>query len=320
MVRPSRAVPLVLLAVVLGGCTSGAATAPTGGGPAVASPSADAEAGADAGNDRPVVTYDGLMVRRRLAIAVRATPGADVPAVRRSLDVAAAQMGMTLSDLLPDVLAAPDLERIAPDVVVSLPGDSTAASAAALVGRLSSGRGTVPGTERCEVVRVLVHDLRFTVAAGDPARVRRGIDREGILSDALGRYGTVLRPTALQITYTGPLLSDGLVQAVRSGIARRASTRAGAVEVAPRSTTGSGVEMSSEPAVPAVAEGVTRHQHELAAQPGAPTSGWVAPAFVTAVLSGCLLALALLWARRPRNRKGVRATPTSPEPDGQGIR
>ena len=305
MVRPSRAAPVVLLAVLLGGCTAGAATVPTGGRPAVATPSADAEAGADAGNDRPVVTYDGLMVRRRLAIAVRATPEADVPALRRSLDVAAAQMGMTLSDLLPDVLAAPDLERIAPDVVMSLPGDSTAASAAALARRLSSsGGGRVPGAARCEVVRVLVHDLRFTVTAGDPARVKEGIDREGILSDALGRYGTVLRPKALQVTYTGPLLSDGLVQAVRSGIARRAATRAGAVEVAPRLTTGSGVEMSSEPDVPAVAEGVTRHQHELAAQPGAPTSAWVAPTFVTLVLSGCMVALMLLWLRRPRSKTG----------------
>ncbi len=37
---------------------------------------------------------------------------------------------------------------------------------------------------------MLVHDLRFTVRAADPAALTAALAREGILADALGSYST----------------------------------------------------------------------------------------------------------------------------------
>ena len=78
----------------------------------------------------------------------------------------------------------------------------------------------LPGVQDYEVASVLVHDLRFTVTVSDPPALAAAIAREGILTDALGSYSTSGRGGRLEITYTGPLLSDALVEVVRGGIAR----------------------------------------------------------------------------------------------------
>jgi hypothetical protein len=101
--------------------------------------------------------------------------------------------------------------------------------------------------EHVHVAAVLVHDLKFSVAAADPAALAAAIAEEGILSDALGNYGTSVDGGALAVTYTGPLLSDSLVESVRNGMARGAGVQPADVTLAPRSTTGEGVDMSREP-------------------------------------------------------------------------
>ena len=79
------------------------------------------------------------------------------------------------------------------------------------------------------------------------AALAASIAEEGILTDALGNYGTTLDSGALKVTYTGPLLSDLLVESVRIGMARGAGVEPADVALAPRSATGEGVDMSLEP-------------------------------------------------------------------------
>jgi hypothetical protein len=67
MLYGHRLAPAALLVLILSGCTAGIAT------PTSSPESITAVApGADLGNGRPVVTFDGLMVRRRVALAVQA--------------------------------------------------------------------------------------------------------------------------------------------------------------------------------------------------------------------------------------------------------
>lgn len=88
-----------------------------------------------------------------------------------------------------------------------------------------------------DVASVMVHDLRISVPSANPVGVANDIDREGIPWDALGNDTTTLRSRELDITYTGPLLSDDLVESVGVGIARGAGMQAAAVIVASRSNT-----------------------------------------------------------------------------------
>ena len=290
-----------LLALTLGGCSIGTSGSATGPPPPNAALSA--EGGSDVGNDRPRVTYDGLMVRRRVVIAVRPAPDTDVATIQRELQQAAGRLHVSLAPVSPDVLDAALLEQLAPELVLALPPGRTVADATAVVAAGSAGGRAVPGVEGYRVATVLVHDLRFEVTSPDPQRLSQSIDREGILSDALGSYTSVPGRGQLAITYTGPLLSDELVGSVRSGIARRAGTPPGAVVVAPRSSTGPGVDMGAEPApapvVPAAGSGHDHVQALTATAPSSSRASWTS-AFLALVTGGCLLALVLLRIRRPR--------------------
>lgn len=241
-----------LLVLTLGGCTG----APPGPAQPSVPPPATAtataapvsfETGTDVGNGRPAVSHDGLMVRRRAVIAVHPAPGADSGATRARLEQAAAAGGVVLSDIVPAVLDPAILEHISPELILALPPGSTGGDAEKLAGAAFGPEGSYPGVEHVHVASVLVHDLRFTVAAADPAAVAKAVAEEGILSDALGNYATALDGGALTVSYTGPLLSDALVEAVRNGMARAAGKELSDVELAPRSATGEGVDLSREP-------------------------------------------------------------------------
>ena len=205
------------------------------------------ETGTDVGNGRPAVSHDGLMVRRRAVIAVHPAEGAEPGAPRARLEQTAAAGGIVLSDIPPDVLEPAILEHLAPELILALPAGSTSDDAEKLAERAFGPEGSYPGVEHVHVASVLVHDLRFSVAAADPAALAAAIAEEGILSDALGNYGTSLDGGALTVSYTGPLLSDSLVESVRNGMARAAGVEPADVTLAPRSTTGEGVDMSREP-------------------------------------------------------------------------
>jgi hypothetical protein len=239
-----------LLVLALGGCTGGTpAPAPpalsAGAAPGVGPVSL--ERGTDVGNGRPAVSHDGLMVRRRVVIAVHPAPDADPGAARARIEQAATARGVVLSDISPDVLEPTVLEHISPEIILVLPAGSTRENAEKLADLAFGPEGSYPGVEHVHVASVLVHDLRFTVASADPAALARSIAAEGILSDALGNYATAVDRGALTVSYTGPLLSDALVESVRTGMARGAGVDPADVTLAPRSATGEGVDMSLEP-------------------------------------------------------------------------
>ncbi|MFE4544990.1 hypothetical protein [Arthrobacter sp. NPDC056727] len=264
--------PAVLLAFSLAGCTGGVQANPAAN-PAPSPPPssaanaadrvlAQAEEGQDLGNGRPTVTYDGLMVRRRVVIAVHTALDADVAGVRKRLDAAAAARGTALSAISPDVLEPAVLQQMVPEVIVALPATATPADGRTIVRAVTEEDTGKLGVKNFYVLPVLVHDLRFSVATADPAGVSARVDREGIVSDALGNYSTVAGDGQLSISYTGPLLGDQIVESVREGISRQAHLPASEVAVGPRSAAGTGVDMAAEPPWdPEQLEGQTIHPH-----------------------------------------------------------
>ncbi len=254
MSAAARAAPALVLVLAIGGCTGATATkttatTTTASGHPTPGSALSLDSGSDVGNGRPHVTFDGLMVRRRLAITLRVAPGRSLTAVWQTLDRAAGSHRTTLTPMSASVLDPADLARLAPDAVAALPAGATRATAEALTDPASAGgRAISSEVLSVDVVPVLVHDLRFTVATEHPAALARAIDREGILSDALGTYSTSLGRHELVIAYTGALLSDHLVESVRRGISRQANTTPTHVTVGPRSRAGTGVDLATEPA------------------------------------------------------------------------
>lgn len=262
MGRIARTTAAGLLVLALGACTGGVPE-PLAQAPAVSAGDQDAvaavpaasapggpvaaRAGADVGNGRPASSHDGLMVHRRIVIAVHPAEGADPGELRRWLDGAAAAKGLGLTDISPTVLDAVILEHIVPEVIAALPPGSSRDDAESLSEIAYGPAGSDPWVEHVHVGEAIVHDLQFTLAADDPAALAESIAAEGILSDALGNYEESLEGGALTIGYTGPLLSDALVESVRDAMARSAGKDPGEVGLAARSTSGDGVDLSREP-------------------------------------------------------------------------
>jgi hypothetical protein len=245
--------PAVLLSLTLGGCTGGGPAAPSASGGAAGdsatATNAGAEEGHDVGNGRPPVSFDGLMVRRRVVIAVESANDADLAGVRSDLETAAAAAGSTLENISPDVLEPALLQKMVPELIVALPADATVDQGRAIVSKATGEAAEAKaGVDNFYVLPVLVHDLRFTADTEDPAALSAAVDQEGIVSDALGNYDTTVEDGQLRIDYTGPLLGDEIVESVRAGIARQVHTAVPAADVGPRTSTGEGVDMAKEPA------------------------------------------------------------------------
>ena len=311
MRRPVGVVSAVLLAFALSGTAVGPAVANADDGArAVSAAHSDSdEHGADVGNNRPTVSYDGLMVRRRVVLGVHPVPEADFVRLRNALEVAATRNGLSLADISPNVLGPIVLEHLVPKMTMVLPASASLADAERLIDPASYPGGSIPGVDHIHVESVLVHDLRFTIRSGEPAALRDAIAREGILSDALGNYQTSPGKGELEITYTGPLLSDELVASVRVGVARGALAEPDAVAVSARSDIGVGVDMATEPreALPAEEADHAEDASHAAELPVALSSeaASVSPSFwgVTGVAVTALLLLAaaaLVRVRRAR--------------------
>ena len=157
-----------LLALTLGGCSIGTSGATAGAPASELRPLGRHRS--DVGNDRPRVTYDGLMVRRRVVIAVRPAPGTDVATIRRELQRAAGRC-TSASPPLPGRARPALLEQLAPKLALALPPGRTVADATAVVAAGSAGGRAVPGVQDYRVATVLVHDLRFEVTSSDPQRL-----------------------------------------------------------------------------------------------------------------------------------------------------
>jgi hypothetical protein len=287
---------MLLVAFVLSGCTA-LTTAKNPPPPRASGVVAAIEAGSDVGNSRPHVTYDGLMVRRRVVIAIHPTAAADLIFLRSKMDDAAARLHMTLTTVSTSVLDPALLEHLAPELAVAIPAGKTPADARRLIDPASAEGRRFREVARYDVASVLVHDLRFSAAAANPVGVANSIDREGIVSDALGNYTTTLGSRELDITYIGPLLSDDLVQTVRLGIARGAGILPDAVTVAPRSTTGVGVDMAKEPKpAPVAIDIAAAHNHgaALPATPVAAAASWYSSSWFFWVLAPAVLMILTL--------------------------
>lgn len=248
-----------MFSAALCGCTAAAPTTPAEQRPRAL---VVAEGRSDVGNDRPQVSFDGLMVRRRIVLAVRIDPAADLAAVSRQLDHAAGRSHTTVTPIAASVLDPVPLEQLAPDLVVTLPAEATLADGRRLMDQALLHPHWSRIVQAQDVLSVLVHDLRFTVSTAHPAALTRAIAREGILSDALGVYTPVIGTGKLGIVYTGPLLSDSLIHLVRDGIARRASVAPAAVRVAPRTLRGVGVDLTQEPTPAPVEDSPSTGHHD----------------------------------------------------------
>lgn len=264
--RPAPlAISTAVLALALAGCTGtqdGSAGHPTHSTPVVAGPSHSVEEGQDLGNGRPAVHYDGLMVRRRVVIAVHSGMEADLEGIRAKLDNAATPQGLALDTIPPTVLEPAVLEHVMPELTVVLPPGATLENAEAVADQASADGAAALGAEHFHVQQVLVHDLQFDISTAGTDGLSAEVDREGILSDYLGNYQTASRDGHLSFNYTGPLLSDDTVEDVRQAIARPAHTAAQSISVGPRSTAGAGVDMDQEPPwAPEVLEATGNHVH-----------------------------------------------------------
>ena len=170
---PARACTLVaavaLAAATMLGCAAGATAAGNASPrPDPAPTSSSADAGSDVGNGRPVVTHDGLMVRRLAVVALRVAPGTDLAAERSGLARAARLDGTSVTEVSTSVLDAAVLEDLRPDLVVALPTGATV-SLARLVAESALGSPVVDPVEEYRVDVVLVHDLRFRLTDLAPA-------------------------------------------------------------------------------------------------------------------------------------------------------
>jgi hypothetical protein len=134
---------VVLLATLLAGCTGGGhdfPAQPSGAGDAAAGAGdaalAQVTQGQDLGNGRPEVSYDGLMVRRRVVIAVHSAINAEQQGVRAKPEPVAAPRSMSLAATAPAVLGPAVLRHVMPGLVVALPASATRNGGRALLVRL----------------------------------------------------------------------------------------------------------------------------------------------------------------------------------------
>src|SRR5687767_15578625 len=132
MGRRGLSASVVLLATLLAGCTGGGhdfPAQPSGAGDAAAGAGdaalAQVTQGQDLGNGRPEVSYDGLMVRRRVVIAVHSDINAELQGVRAKLEAAAAARSMILDATSPTVLEPAVLQHVMPELIVALPAWAT---------------------------------------------------------------------------------------------------------------------------------------------------------------------------------------------------
>jgi len=271
MLNHGRRGPVLLLAllscVLLSGCTAGAPTALSARSASPGAPAAASGAGSgDIGNGRPTVSYDGPLVQRRVVLAVHTGADVDAPVLRAGLEQRAAGANLTLSDTSPDTLPPGVLEQAVPQLTLLLPAGSSEDDARGIID--ASGPSANPPAQYF-VLTVLVHDVVFEVASTDPAALADAIAREGILSDALGNYDTVLGTDTVKVVYLGTLLGDEMVESVRSAMARPAGTTPTLVTVAAGTPGAEGVDVAAEPEPKPVtlAGGAS---HDSAADPAAP--------------------------------------------------
>ena len=196
----------------------------------------------DAGDDLATTSFDGPMVRRRVAIAIHPVDGADRTRIAAELRAAAAREKVgVLTDATFAVFSEEMLEYLVPELTLVLPEGVSERHGAAFM------RDFRPASVGFYVVRtVLVHDLTFAVVPADGVAaetVRDRVDAEGVLADSLNRYRSTVQPAGLTVRYFGAVLSDGQIAAVRASMGRAAGVPAERVQVEANQP-GPGVDLS----------------------------------------------------------------------------
>jgi hypothetical protein len=184
----------------------------------------------DAGDRLAATTFDGPMVRKRAAIAIKPAPGADRAAIARELRALAAEEKLgALTDATFAVFSEQLLEYLVPETTFVLDEGVRVYDAEALM------RDHQPKSVAFYLVEpVLVHDVTFSVLPPEgvtPEQVRDRQDAEGVLSDALNRYVTDVQPNGVTVRYFGAVLSDHTIAAVRESMGQAAGVPAGRVHV-----------------------------------------------------------------------------------------
>ncbi|HEY7273054.1 MAG TPA: hypothetical protein VH502_09995 [Actinoplanes sp.] len=230
---------VVLLALLCGWAVARAGAAGTSASPAVKPVAAVND---DAGDEQATTTYDGPMVRKRVAIALHVADGADRKLIGRQLQTAAeVEKVGPLSDATFAVFSATMLNYLVPEMTVVLPEGGTAEDAEVLMRDHEFN-----GVNFYLIENVLVHDLTFAVIPSGvtPEAASAQQDAEGVLSDSLNHYATTVQRSGLTVRYFGAIISDGQVRAVREAMARAAHVTPDRVAVEP-SSPGPGVDLSN---------------------------------------------------------------------------
>jgi hypothetical protein len=210
----------------------------------------------DAGDGLATTTFDGPMVRKRVAVALHVVDGADRKLVGRQLrEAAKAERIGDLSDATFAVFSEQLLTYLVPEMAVVLPEGATTADAEALM-----RDHTYTGVSFHLIENVLVHHLTFAVVPSGvtPDEVRAREDTEGILSDSLNHYQTEVQRAGVTVRYFGPIISDGQIAAVRESMARAANVTPDRVAVT-ASEAGDGVDLSNGAPDLSASSGRTEH-------------------------------------------------------------
>ncbi len=210
----------------------------------------------DAGDKQATTSYDGPMVRRRVAIALHVAKGADPARIKREMRRAADQEKVgPLTDATFAVFSADMLNYLVPEMTVVLPEGTTTED-----GEVLMRDHAFTGVTFYLVQNVLMHDLTFAVIPHGvtPEQAQAGEDAEGVLSDSLNHYTTVLQRSGLTVRYLGAIISDSEVQAVREAMARAADVTPAQVAVE-ASMPGPGVDLSN--GEPDLTDDLATHHH-----------------------------------------------------------
>ncbi|GIE79815.1 hypothetical protein Aph02nite_57650 [Actinoplanes philippinensis] len=196
----------------------------------------------DKGDALASTSFDGPMVRRRVAIAIHPAPGADRAAVAAELRALAADAKLgSLTDASFAVFSEDMLQYLVPEMTFVLDEGARVYDAEAFM------RDHQPASVAFYLVQpVLVHDLTFCVippAGVAPEQVAQRQDAEGVLGDSLNRYVTDVQPDGVTVHYFGAVLGDDLITAVRDSMGRAAGVPPDQVHVT-ATLTGPGVDLS----------------------------------------------------------------------------
>jgi hypothetical protein len=250
-----KVVLALVIALLLGWVVARAGTFGPTAGPQL-KPVAKVIADDDAGDEQATTTYDGPMVRKRAAIALKLAKNADRSLISRQMQAVAKQEKIgSLHGATFAVFSADLLNYLVPEMTMVLPEGATTEDAEVMM-----RDHTFTGVSFYLVENVLVHHLTFAVIPNgvSPEAASTFEDAEGVLADSLNSYTTGIQRSGLTVEYFGAIVSDGQVQVVREAMARAAHVTPDQVAVE-AAEPGAGVELSSGPAD--LSDDLATHHH-----------------------------------------------------------